>query len=240
MPGVGGEVVPEVLKVGTLAAPHQLFGRVAIEVEVPLVAQQPDLLPVAHAGQERVHQRDAFHFVRVLRGVGVGHHQADIVADDIDLAVAECLDQGVNVLRHGLLVVARLRNRRPARAAQVRRDDDALVAKPRHERQPHMAGFRVAVQQHDRRAAAAPGLQIVQVDAVGVDRVLLDCCGADRFCGMGERRERADQARHKQCGAGVPCHSVDEGHDFSPVTVPWQDERSWPTARANKGVSGIG
>ena len=56
---VGGEVVPEVLEVDPLAARDELQRHLAVEMEVPQVAQQPDALPVADTGQERVHQHDA-------------------------------------------------------------------------------------------------------------------------------------------------------------------------------------
>jgi len=86
---VGGEVVPEVLEVGALAAIHQLQRGFAVEVEVPQIAQQPHVGPVAHAGQERIHQHDAVHFVRVLGGVRVSHHQADVMPDDLDPGIAQ-------------------------------------------------------------------------------------------------------------------------------------------------------
>ena len=56
---IGREVVPEVLEVDPLAPLHQCQRHLAVEVEVPQVAQQPDVLPVADARQEGVHQHDA-------------------------------------------------------------------------------------------------------------------------------------------------------------------------------------
>src|SRR6266566_5093089 len=56
---IRSEVVPEVLEVGPLATLDQRQRHVAIEVEVPEVAHQPDLLPVADAGQEGIHQHHA-------------------------------------------------------------------------------------------------------------------------------------------------------------------------------------
>ena len=44
---------------------------------------------IADARQERIHQRDALDLGRILRGVGVGDHQADVVADDADALEAE-------------------------------------------------------------------------------------------------------------------------------------------------------
>ncbi len=78
-------------------------------MEMPEIPQQPDLGPVADSGQECVHQHDAIDVLRVLRSVGVSHHQPDVVADDRYAAEAEYLREGMDVLRHGLLVVTGLR-----------------------------------------------------------------------------------------------------------------------------------
>ena len=51
-------------------------------MEVPEVAQQPDVGPVADAGQERIHQDDALDLGGILRRIRVGDHQADVVSDD--------------------------------------------------------------------------------------------------------------------------------------------------------------
>ena len=114
-------------------------------MEVPQVAQQPDLGPVADAGQEGIHQNDAFHFPGVLRGVGVGDHQANVMTDDFDLVVAERLHQRMNILGEGLLVVAAIRLGRRACATQVGRNDRLPVAQVGHQWSPHMAGLCIAV-----------------------------------------------------------------------------------------------
>ena len=79
---IGGEVVPEMLEVSPLASLDQRQGHFTVEVEVPQVAHQPNVLPIADAWQEGIHQHHTLGSLRKLRGVGVGHHQSDIVADD--------------------------------------------------------------------------------------------------------------------------------------------------------------
>src|SRR6266567_7284619 len=79
---IGGEVVPEMFEVNPLATFDQRQGHFAVEVEMPQVAHQPDILPIADAGQKGIHQDHALGGLWKLRGVGVGHHQSDVVADD--------------------------------------------------------------------------------------------------------------------------------------------------------------
>ncbi len=173
---------------------------------MPLVAQQPDLLPVADARQERVHQRNALDFVRVLRRVSVRDHQADIVTDDLHLAIAELLDHRVNVLRESLLVVAGFRHRRLAGTGKIRREHDAAVVQLFHQRQPHMARFGIAVQQDDGRLVAVAGFEIMQFDTVRVDRTTLDRGIRRSVCSWQPR------ARKQKGSADTPCDLMEQVH----------------------------
>ena len=177
-------------EIDALAAGDQRQRRLAEEVEVPEIAQQKDVIPFANAGQERFHQHDPVDFARVLRRIGVGDHQSDIVTDQPDTVVFEAFHQCVDVLRHRLLGVSALRRRRLAEAAQIRRDHGVLVGKLCDQRPPHMAGFGKAMQQHDGIALA--GDQIVQLDAVDVGKFAL----RRRFA---LRRLRERTARRDQC-----------------------------------------
>jgi hypothetical protein len=140
-----------VLEVDALSPLDEGERRLAVEVEVPEVAQQPYVLPVADARQERVHEHDLVDLVAILRRVGVGHHQTDVVSHERDLPVAQPAHEAVDVPRQGLLVVAARGSGRSPRTAQVRGDHG--VRRPEHGQQgvPHVARLRVAVQQHDHR-----------------------------------------------------------------------------------------
>ncbi len=96
-------------------------------MEMPEIAQQKDVVPLPDAGQERFHQHQPIDLVRVLRRIGIGHHQPDVVADEADPVVFQALHQRVDVLRHGRLGVSILRCGRLAEAAQVRRDYGVFV-----------------------------------------------------------------------------------------------------------------
>ena len=103
---VGGEIVPEMLEVDAFAAVHQRQRRLAVKMEMPEIAHQPNIAPVPDARQERVHQRDAVDLARILRRIGVGDHQPDVVPDNPDALEAQLLHERVDVLRHLRLGVA--------------------------------------------------------------------------------------------------------------------------------------
>jgi hypothetical protein len=86
---VGGEVVPEVLEVDALAALDEGQRRLAVEVEVPEVLQQEEVRRIAHTRNEGVQQRDAIDLGRILGGIRVGYHQADVVTGHASLPDAE-------------------------------------------------------------------------------------------------------------------------------------------------------
>src|SRR2546430_16788281 len=80
----GSEVVPEVLEINTLSTPDQRQRRLAIEMEVPKIPEQPHALPVTHARNEGVHEHHSLGFPRIHRRVRIRRHQADVMADDSD------------------------------------------------------------------------------------------------------------------------------------------------------------
>src|SRR5213078_2073385 len=69
-----------------------------------------------------------------------------------------------------LLVVAGFRLGGSTGAAQVGNDDRVMFGERRHDRMPHVAGLRVAVQQDD--GAAAAGDPVVQSNAVDLREAL--------------------------------------------------------------------
>ena len=185
---IGGEIVPEMLEIDAFAALDQRQRRLAVEVEMPEVAQQPDLRPVADAGQERIHQRDAADVRRILGGIGIGDHQPDVVAGDADIPQAKRHGKRVDVRGHGLLVVAAFRLVRCAEAAQVRGDHRMRLGELGDQRPPHMAVLGIAVQQDHRRAGA--GSQVVKPGSVDLGEAVLD----RHRIGRASRRNRGERS----------------------------------------------
>ena len=64
------------------AAADQGFRRRTTEAEVPDARVVVDRLPALDAGQKGVHQDEPLDLRRELRGIGIGHHQPDVMADD--------------------------------------------------------------------------------------------------------------------------------------------------------------
>ena len=165
-------------------------------MEVPQFTQEPHVLPVADAGQERVHQHHPLGGLRELRGIGIGHHQPDVVADDADAIELERRRELVDVHGHVPLVVSGGRLGRASGAAQVGHDDGVTLGEQRHERAPHVAGLGIAVQQDHR--AAPPADEIAQPHAVDLGEALGEAgglggapSGAGHSCvhGQGASRE---------------------------------------------------
>ena len=169
--GIGGEIVPEMIEIDPLAAGDQRQRRLAEEMEMPEIAQQEDVIPFADAGQEGFHQHETIDLGGILRRIGIGDHQPDIVADQANAIVFEVLDQRMNVPRHRRLGVAVRGRRGLTEAAQIGRDHGVLVGEFGDQRPPHVAGFGIAVQQHDRIALA--GDEIMQPDAVDLGEFAL-------------------------------------------------------------------
>ena len=160
------------LEIDPFAAIHQLERRLAVEVEVPQVAQQPDLGPVADAGQECVHQRRC---ARLRR---------DIARHRRRRPSARCRDRRCATF----LIAERLRRAReyPAPSSSCRspvglggspnpRRSGAItcgLSQFRDQRPPHVAVLRIAVQQDHRLALA--GNEIVEPDAIHGCKAALD------------------------------------------------------------------
>ena len=192
---VGREVVPEVLEVGALAPRHERERGLAVEVEVPEVAHQPDVLPGPDAGQERIHQHDPLDLLGELGRVRVRHHQADVVPHDGGAIHPERADELVDVHGHVLLVVAGLRLRRAARAAKIGDHDRVALGEPRQDRVPHVSGLGVAVEQDDRAALASD--EVADPRAVDIGEALGE---------PGWRRRREAREREPQDGANRGAH----------------------------------
>src|SRR5438093_10439735 len=167
---VGREVVPEVLEIDALPAFHQRQRHLAMKVEVPQIAQEPHVLPIADAWQQGVQQDDPLRSLRELGGIGIRHHQPDVVADDADAIELQRSCQLMDVDRHRLLVVAGRRLGRASCATQIRHDDGVTRGERRHARAPHVAGFGVAVEQHHCAPLATDA--IAQPDAVDLREAL--------------------------------------------------------------------
>ena len=144
-------------KIDPLASGDERQRRLAVEVEVPEVAQQPDVLPVADAGQERVHQHDAVDLGRELRahrhrrpsGRCRGRRRRAAAQPE-----ARHQPHGRPAPCVALVVAAgpastkgRSRAGRATMTVRVR-------ASSADQRAPHVAGLGVAVQQQDRLAAS--------------------------------------------------------------------------------------
>jgi hypothetical protein len=104
---------------------------------MPQIAHEPNALPIANPRQKGVHQDHLVNLGRVLRRIGVGHHQTDVMPNESDFFFAELLDKFVNVLCHGLLVVPTLWTFRVARPAQIGRDHRVIFASIGHHRRPY-------------------------------------------------------------------------------------------------------
>ena len=171
MLGVGGEIVPEMLEINAFAAVYQRERRLAVKMEMPEIAHQPHVAPVSDARQEGVHQRNPVHLARILRRIGVGDHQPDIVPDNPNVLVAQFAHERVYVLRHFGLGVAIGWRGRLTGSAQIGRDHGVGACELRHQRAPHVAGFGVTMQEDDWVARARD--QIVQAHAVDIREMAL-------------------------------------------------------------------
>jgi hypothetical protein len=152
-------------------------------VKVPKVSQEPHALPIANAREKSIHQDNPNYFGRVLRGVSVGDHQSDVVTDNSRAPKSERRCEGMNVLRHRLLVVAAIWFGRLTESAQVWRDNRSGLRQFNHQRPPHPTGFGIAMQQNHRIAVS--GDQIVKPDLVDFCETILDpllCMNGDVGC----------------------------------------------------------
>src|ERR1700734_992927 len=89
MRSVGGEVVPEIIKIDTLASSDQLFRRWPVEAKVPNAGIIVDILPPRYPGKKRIHDHQFLGFCRELRGVSVGDHESNVMADHLGFLNAQ-------------------------------------------------------------------------------------------------------------------------------------------------------
>jgi hypothetical protein len=146
-------------------------------------------------GRKGVHEHHALGGLRELRGVGVGDHQPDVVADDAHAIEPEGRGQLVDVHRHVLLVIAGRRLGRSAGPAQVGHDHGVALGEERHDRPPHVPGLRVAVQEDDRAALAAD--DVVQPDPVDLGETIGEAARAWHGA------EHGPAPRHRQADASA-------------------------------------
>src|SRR6267142_6670770 len=87
--------------------------------------------------------------------------------------------ESMNILRHRFLSKAASRFCRLTEPAQIRRDHGMSLRKFRYQWPPHVAVFRVAVQQEHR--VALSGDQVVEPDSVDARETILDTASAPPF-----------------------------------------------------------
>src|SRR5471032_2561127 len=150
-----GEFIPEAVQIDALATSYQAFGVWAAEREVPQQRTAYDLVPWRDARHRRIHHHQLVGAFRIARGVGIGDHGTDVVADHVRVLDAQLGQHGADVAGLGFLVVAAGRMRGQAHAAQVGYHDRVVARQFGRHRRPHVAGVAEAVYQHDGRAAAA-------------------------------------------------------------------------------------
>ena len=113
--------------------------------------------------------------VRVAGRIGVGHHGADVVADDVGSVDAQLVQHGADVGGLGLLVVAAFRAWRtgPCRAGRARRPRWSWPVPPpavptcRRYRRSHAAAPRPVRCRRRARAAGALDLDLLGLEAGG-------------------------------------------------------------------------
>lgn len=138
-------------------------------------AEMPDLrigaglrfVPDTRARHRNVEHRKFHDLGRPLRGVRIGHHHADVAADEVDARRAELVNEGADVTRHRRLVVAAERLVGFARAAVIDRDDPIPVfGECRHHVTPRVPGLRPAVQQDHHLAVVRAAGHVMESDVV--------------------------------------------------------------------------
>ncbi len=127
-----------------------------------------DGFPSGHAGEKGVHQDELRYLRRVLRRVGVGDHQTDVVPDDFRSSGRRARGEIVNACRGRLHVQAVGGNPRIADAGKIRRNHGEPFGEHRNDRAPHSGRLGVAVQQNQWRTLA--GREVVQLHAADVLR----------------------------------------------------------------------
>src|ERR1700745_3492381 len=91
-----------------------------------------DLFPnVADARNRRIQQSELFDLGGKLRGISIGHHHADVVADEIDVFVPEAFYKLMDIDSGGFFVIASFFSGRLAQAPQIRSNYCVVFAKVR-------------------------------------------------------------------------------------------------------------
>lgn len=154
-----------------------------IELEVPGLRDRFDFIPRRQAGKRHVEDCHALHVAGKLARIGIGHHAANVVADQHDALGAEALNEPVQVTRHrGLREIAR-RRCRAADSRQIHCDHAIARCKPGHDLVPLVGILRPAMQQDDQRLTRSR-FQITE--ALNTDQCLSIGDGSD--WGYGRKR----------------------------------------------------
>src|SRR5712664_1908166 len=86
---------------------------------------------VADARNRRIQQGELFDLGGKLRGISIGHHHPNVVADEIDIFVPEARNQLMDIDGGSFLVIASSFSRRLAQASQIRSNYCVVFAKVR-------------------------------------------------------------------------------------------------------------
>ena len=141
------------------------------EMKMPERWSSVDFFPdIADARNWRFEQSKLFHFSGILRGIGIGHHQADVVPHQIDLLIAKALHKLMDIGGNRLLVVTCGRPRRVAKTAHVRCEDRVVRTELIEKRNPHVRRVAESVNQYERLFPGS-GLQVVNLYIAQVRRV---------------------------------------------------------------------
>jgi hypothetical protein len=119
-----------------------------VKPEVPQIVVVICELPSGNTRKEGVHDNELLDFCGELRGIGVGNHEADVVANNTGVRNADRFRERMNANGRCLHVAAILGNIGIADAREVGGDDSKFVLKPFNQRTPHPRGLRVAMQKN--------------------------------------------------------------------------------------------
>src|SRR4030095_10709748 len=102
--GVCRELVPEAIKVDTLATCDQPLHVRTAEAEVPQHRVLENLFPWADSRNRRVDKHETLHTFRMKRSKGKPDHVADVVRDEVYTIYLQCIEHARDVARLRLLV----------------------------------------------------------------------------------------------------------------------------------------
>lgn len=189
---------------GEFTTPDQALGKAGLQRGEPEVPQAGAAggerrgLVRALVGDRRLAEHQFPDASRVLGGVDVGDHRADVMAHHAHVVGPADRDQErAQVGGHGLVVVAGGRGVALAGAGQVGRDDGVAFGERGHDGAPLVPGLRVAVDQEHGGAVAAD--HVVQADPRRAGPVLAEPGGqalpgrGGRLGGGGGRRRAEDE-----------------------------------------------